>query len=328
MNEIQLPAPDLQIGFAELLSQADGKFLQKALLATVAGLPLARIDAELHALGVAEALGRLAAAGGLRGELMFPVPAVLRANPRLLAYYRLLFGFSQKEFYLAKHGTTAFKTMEETGVLPLKCADRLDVLCAAFALCGRELVNNLAADRLSAPFLDRLSLLTLGSQFRGSANVARGSAAIKIVFELIEQLTKHATTSATATRIEIRNAAGRKVVVEFASDPDIAIREEIARGEFANKIAIEIKGGTDFSNIHNRVGEAEKSHQKARQRGFTECWTIVNVEGFDEATARQESPSTDRFYRLAELRKADGKIFLDFRRRLESLLGIKSHPKR
>jgi hypothetical protein len=30
---------------------------------------------------------------------------------------------------------------------------------------------------------------------------------------------------------------------------------------------------TDFSNIHNRIGEAEKSHQKARQTGYTEVAT-------------------------------------------------------
>ena len=28
---------------------------------------------------------------------------------------------------------------------------------------------------------------------------------------------------------------------------------------------MEIKGGSDISNAHNRVGEAEKSHIKARQ---------------------------------------------------------------
>ena len=31
-------------------------------------------------------------------------------------------------------------------------------------------------------------------------------------------------------------------------------------------VAIEVKAGTDASNIHNRIGEAEKSHLKARAR--------------------------------------------------------------
>ena len=57
----------------------------------------------------------------------------------------------------------------------------------------------------------------------------------------------------------------------------------------------EIKGGKDISNIHNRIGEAEKSHQKARKRGFVECWTMVGVGHTDMDLARKESPSTDRF---------------------------------
>jgi hypothetical protein len=32
-------------------------------------------------------------------------------------------------------------------------------------------------------------------------------------------------------------------------------------------VAVEIKGGKDYSNIHNRIGEAEKSHQKAKKEG-------------------------------------------------------------
>ena len=43
------------------------------------------------------------------------------------------------------------------------------------------------------------------------------------------------------TRITIKNAAGRTVFVEFAPDPDIVIREEMAPASFAEKIAIEVK---------------------------------------------------------------------------------------
>ena len=46
-----------------------------------------------------------------------------------------------------------------------------------------------------------------------------------------------------------------------------------------------IKGGTDKSNAHNRAGEAEKSHQKARQQDFRECWTLIYKKGLDEAKA-------------------------------------------
>ncbi len=86
-------------------------------------------------------------------------------------------------------------------------------------------------------------------------------------------------------------------------------------GVYRQLIAIEVKGGRDFSNIHNRIGEAEKSHQKARAAGFVECWTVVNVDKMDVETARRESPSTNRFYRLSDLVAADGSEYQDFRDR-------------
>ncbi len=111
-------------------------------------------------------------------------------------------------------------------------------------------------------------------------------------------------------------------LIEFAPDPDIIIREEMAHRNYRNVVAIEIKSGTDVSNIHNRIGEAEKSHQKARQRGFTECWTIVNVNRLDLLKARSESPSTDRFYSLISLVTRTGEEYADFRRRVMSLTAI------
>lgn len=88
--------------------------------------------------------------------------------------------------------------------------------------------------------------------------------------------------------------------------------------------AIEIKSGTDVSNIHNRIGEAEKSHQKARQDGFTECWTVVNVARLDEIKASKESPTTNRFYLLPDLIVRSGKSYDDFRHRIQALTSIKS----
>ena len=89
---------------------------------------------------------------------------------------------------------------------------------------------------------------------------------------------------------------------------------------------IEVKAGEDFSNIHNRIGEAEKSHQKARARGFVECWTVVNVDRLDMAMARRESPSTNRFYRLSAIVSRVGDEYTDFRNRVISLTGIKVSP--
>ncbi len=91
---------------------------------------------------------------------------------------------------------------------------------------------------------------------------------------------------------------------------------------FRNIIAIEIKGGTDFSNIHNRLGEAEKSHQKARQTGFVECWTVVNVDNINLKMASKESPSSNRFYRLSQIGSRKSEEYSDFKNRIVSLTGI------
>jgi hypothetical protein len=92
--------------------------------------------------------------------------------------------------------------------------------------------------------------------------------------------------------------------------------------EARNLVAIEIKGGRDNSNIHNRIGEAEKSHQKARNDGFVECWTIVGISDLNMELAKKESPTTDRFYHLVRLTDELSDEFNDFRENLLSRLGI------
>lgn len=141
---------------------------------------------------------------------------------------------------------------------------------------------------------------------------------------MIRTIVKDCAVNASEKRLELKNAAGRRVFIEFSSDPDIVIREAIAKKSFRNIIAIEVKGGTDASNIHNRLGEAEKSHQKARKNGYVECWTIVNVANLDQAKAAQESPSTNRFYQLADIVVDGTAQFADFCSRIVALIGIKN----
>jgi hypothetical protein len=147
-------------------------------------------------------------------------------------------------------------------------------------------------------------------------------AAIAAVFGVIHEIVGAAIVASDQSRIELRNAARRTVLIEFSSDPDIILRERLLSGAYRHIVAIEVKGGKDFSNVHNRIGEAEKSHQKARSEGYTECWTVVNVDRFDLGMAQRESPSTDRFYRLSDLLAGNGADFEDFRDRILALTGI------
>jgi len=318
---LSLPEPLLQIEFSVCLAAARRAYLIDALSETVAKLDIRTLDRQIAEIIPHEFINKLASAG-LRAELLFPLPLVLAENPRLLTYYRLLLGFSQKAFYGQGMGASAFKQMEDAGTPP-KDSD-LRALSEAMTERVCTLVEGIGIRRITRDLIDDLTLLTLGPQLRGSANVKKGSTSIRSVFELIHTLVRGALVGATEKKLEVRNAAGRKVLIEFSSDPDIVIREVIARNSFRNIIAIEVKGGTDYSNIHNRIGEAEKSHQKARKNGYTECWTIINVAKIDHAKAAQESPSTNRFYQLAEIIVDGTEAFVDFRNRVVALTGIRS----
>jgi hypothetical protein len=320
-DTISVPSPDLQIDFAESLAEIRELYLQDALLKTAGSMRIKEIDKELADLVPDDALGTMALKG-LRGELLFPVPCILRTNPFLLAYYRLLLGFSRKAFYTTEYDLSRFVLMEDQGRITSGNTDSIEALCKALIKSAVELLRGLNSGILTGSLLDDLTLLTLGAQLRGGANVQKGIVGIKQVFDVIEDIVQPYIVESTPREMHLRNAANRTVLVQFAPDPDIIILEEMSEDNYRNVIAIEVKAGEDYSNIHNRIGEAEKSHQKARPKGFVECWTVYNVNGLDMEIARKESPSTNRFYRLDDLLSHRGPDFEDFKRRIISLTGI------
>ncbi len=199
---------------------------------------------------------------------------------------------------------------------------RLNDLCKA--LCANAEILVESVPHLSKETLHDLTLLTLGPQLRGGVLNALGSRANRKVFDLIKSLLSSEAVAAGERSLKLRNAAGRTVRVEFAADPDICIREELPSGKFRNLVAIEIKGGKDYSSIHNRIGEAEKSHQKARKEGYVECWTMVGVAQLDMDLARRESPTTDRFYHIEQIVDLSSEEAVDFRENLLSRIGIRA----
>ncbi len=276
-------------------------------------LELSTLDAELRAFVEADPLKHVAAAG-VPGEVFFPVPIVLRANPMLLGYYRLLFGHSQKEFY-SKGPFGSFKTMEEDGAIPDRINPELDDLCRSLCTTAQALVNGL--DELSLNVVKDLQLLTVGPQLRGGENNRIGQKATTEVYELIREAVSTHIVDRTARTIIVRNAAGRSVLIEFFSDPDVAITETMP-SSVRPIVSIEVKGGADASNVHNRLGEAEKSHLKAKARGFFEFWTLIRVK-LDESAARSATPTTTRFFNLAHILHTGS---TEHRRFVEALAGI------
>jgi hypothetical protein len=111
------------------------------------------------------------------------------------------------------------------------------------------------------------------------------------------------------------------VILRLGSDPDIRIEEDFA-GDLRPKVAIEIKGGTDRSNAHNRAGEAEKSHQKAKKKGFRDFWTIIATKGLDMDKLRAESPTTNSWFDVAQVLGRTGPDWDDFYSRMADVVGI------
>lgn len=166
-----------------------------------------------------------------------------------------------------------------------------------------------------------LPLLTLGSKFQGGNNNTIGKQATMDVFLAISELVKDYKDSEDERKIIIRNASGRKVLIALASDPDISIQEEFS-GEMRNKVAIEIKGGADYSNAHNRAGEAEKSHQKAKKKDFRDYWTIIFKGRLNMSVLKQESPTTNSWFDVAQVLAREGKDWDDFKSRFADATGI------
>lgn len=314
-----LPAlsPNLQISFSERLDTLRSEYLSEALLCAVADCDLAQLNDELNSLVPAEQLRRIASFG-LRGEVFFPVPLLLRQNPRLLGYYRLFLGFSQKEFY-GKGPFGRFRRLEESGLVPAAIEDQVRPLCISLIASAVELVT--ALNRPSQALLHELQLLTLGAQLRGSKLNQLGQHATRSVFDLLKSIVSPSARNLTDRSIRLRNAAGRTVQIEFASDPDIKITEVLKSTE-RPLVSIEIKGGEDRSNIHNRLGEAEKSHQKAMEHGFREFWTILGA-SVDSEKARLESPTTKHFFQLKQILDSTTREHAEFRELVCSIVGIR-----
>lgn len=317
-DEVNYPilSADLQVGFHYRLKTIKDLYFHEALSKTVKAIKISDIDKELNQFVSENALQKLALFS-LRGEAIFPIPLLLHENPFLIGYYRLLLGFSQKEFY-SKGPFGIFKSMEEKGKLSKTANSNLTILCASLIKTAESLVSQI--EDFSISTLTELQLLTVGPQFRGSMNNEYGQIATQKTFSLIKELVKNYILTSTPTSIEIKNNSGRIVSIQFSSDPDIEIIEKLTTGT-RGLISIEIKGGKDISNIHNRIGEAEKSHQKARNRGYFEFMTIISVD-FEYSFLKSESPTTNHFFHLDRIGDKMTSEYERFKDILSSILGI------
>jgi hypothetical protein len=317
-NSLPALKPDLQISFYYRLQALQDLYLHNALKRTIEGMDIETLDDQLVQYVKPEYLKRIASFG-LRGELFFAVPCIIEANPYLLGYYRLLLGISGKQFY-DQGPFGRFKRFEVKGDLPDRLRSDISALCSSLVQTAQVLVDNI--DDLTLSVIRDLQLLTLGAQLRGSRNTRIGQDAAQEVFELIHSIAEPYVKERTDRTIRIENDSHRLVLIVFSNDPDVRITEQLPSST-RPIVSIEIKGGKDASNIHNRLGEAEKSHVKASKRGFFEFWTIVRVD-IDPSVAKAASPTTSRVFHLDRICDPETPEHKEFRETFCSLIGIQT----
>jgi hypothetical protein len=263
---------------------------------------------------------QILAASGIRDEHVFPLPKLLEEKPTLVGYYRLLLGISQKRFYRKGTGMGPYKGMESRGLINAKRPPDLENFCSVMSGQLSDLVRQISP-KITVRDISELPLLTLGAQLYGGNNNAIGRKATLDVFMSVAEIVKDFIFSQEAKRITIINASKRKVVLALSTDPDIRIQEEF-EGKLRNRVAIEIKGGTDVSNAHNRAGEAEKSHLKAKKQNFRDYWTIISKAGLSMDKLKQESPTTGSWFDVAQVLAREGADWVEFRSRFAGEAGI------
>jgi len=151
-----------------------------------------------------------------------------------------------------------------------------------------------------------------------------GQTAVALVTDFLKSVLLEDRLNVKKRTLEFINDSNLAVTIRFSGDPDIGITQRLG-SEDRKLAAIEIKGGTDISNIWNRLGEAEKSHQTAKAAGFNELWTLTGIDLSTPdklKTAKQKSPSTTRFFfipRILDSSTSEGK---NFRQLLGSVMGV------
>lgn len=307
-----------QVRFYQLLVAARKQWFMDALSDALGQLDQDVVKEQIREY-VPDDAQKILAAAGLRDEHVFPVPAVLEAKPSLVGYYRLLLGAPQKSFYKGSTGMSRFKAMEELGTISKGASPWVPEFCRAMAKPLAEFVRGIP--KITERDLRELPLLTFGSQLQGSNNTQIGKTAMRDVFVAVKEIAAQYVVTTTENRLTLKNSSGRMVVITLAHDPDVRIQEQVS-DQVHHKVAIEVKGGTDVSNVHNRAGEAEKSHQKAKKSGFPEFWTLISKQGSDLSKLQSELPTTNRWFDIAEVLARNGRDWDDFRQRLAAACGI------
>lgn len=266
---------------------------------------------------------------GIRDEVVFALPCVLKHQPRLLGYYRMLMGISEKQFYTSASGLASFRIMEHSGIIGKHSNEDIADLCHAINSAMDDFLEEVNTDSLGKDLYE-LPIMTLGIYADGVWRNMIGQQAADHAFIALANGIAHSgknsiikTPDQGEYAFEFVNLDGERYKVMSSSDPDIQITREGPNPE--KTLCIEIKGGQDVANVHNRAGEAEKSHQKAALDGWKEKWTVIYFKGLTADQREKmltESPTTDDWFDINEVCSMSGDSYDKFVSRLSELLNL------
>ena len=324
MNEIIIPSTVKQIQTQKILHDYRNRILGSSLKNAVSTIDPDILQNEIAHFVSKE--NRMILQGlGIREETMFALPCVLNVNPMLLGYYRLLMGISEKQFYTSITGLASFKSMEHDGKLNTNSEKQLTNLCYAINNAISVLLKNINRSMLPQD-LNELPLMTLGVYADGVWRNIIGVQAAAHVFESIKHIIKAFNIHVLLDDdkyFKFETSTHHIFKVITSSDPDISIFSECNSNE--KILCIEIKGGQDVANVHNRAGEAEKAHLKAQQAGWLEKWTIIYLVGLQQDQKNKlftESPSTDCWFDINEVCAQLGPTYDLFKSKLIEILDL------
>lgn len=319
-----LPIPDAsqQSDIHQLMLIARKVWLSDALKSAMEDVDPAILRSQIDKYVPKKAQQALAIAG-IRDEAAFPIPVVLEARPTLIAYYRLLLGISRKRFYTKATGMAPFQKLEDGAELTRELQSHLPAYCMAMSRALADLIAQTDSS-LESRDLEDLQLLTLGSYYYGSLNNKIGVVATLGVYRAIVEIVGRYIRKQSAKMLQLAMPNGREIHIIVAGDPDMRIVEieDNEEGSEIPIVSIEIKGGTDSRNTYNRGGEAEKSHQGSKERGFAECWTIINTANIDMAKLMRGSPTTTAWFNANQVVSQVGNDWLRFQSAVREAIGL------
>lgn len=278
----------------------------------------------LAELGINSKAFSLIAKSGLKPQLFFSHPDLLRTYPKFARYYRLL------------------------ALLPSKGVQRSGIKVGKKSPYDRlfdfsRYVNSISSQLILEGFREESIISSIsaqiGAQLEGSWRNLIGKQAANLVEKLIlEWLIEENQTFATEPSVpdiedelslgnmelisKINRISSDTYLIEFGSEPDIKITRRF-NGEYRVVAWIEVKGGTDPAGVLERYGAAKKSLEEARvHRDRPRSILIMAIYTTTALERIKDDRLVDEYYNLTSLTIKDSVDWKNFERSLKLLLGI------